>query len=318
MGFVDNLRINSIYPVSGTAPDVSVSNQGPNLARFMSQFSANVAPFLEQNAYNQRAHMLQDRNSAIEQQQLADLNKRQAGITGMNTVLSGITPYQQAGLDLKNRELEDKIQGGDEQRQLLQDKLDAMKENNQGNLGIRQQRANTYDYKATHPDQKFLPVKGGDYMTGNPQTGVLSDSGVDTGTMSDSDRQAAQFAQALQLLQGRNANSLQLQDLRNQGALAQIGARVANRPVQQPRALLPSQENTQAVFNAHKLFNTNPDWTQYLKFDETGSPIIDQNAPPAIRKQMMDQIYGSSTPSSNSGGSSNNDPLGLNLGGGGQ
>lgn len=312
MGFMDNLRLNNIYPLQGTMPDVSVKSFTPGQAAL--DFSAHVQPFLDNQAYLERAHKLQDQNAAIGLQRIMDLNKGMTGTQGMNTVFTGITPYQQAGLDLRRQELEDKRQTGDEQAEINRAKLQATQENNQGNLGIRQQRADTYDFSKRNPEQKFLPVKGGDYMAGNPLTGELSDTGVNTGMMTDEDKQIAAYKQALDLLRGRNQNSLDLQKMRNQGALDQINQRAATRPAPINREMLPTQSRVDIANRGKQLFNQHPELTQYLQFDESGYPMIKSGTSPDIAHQINNYLY--STPTQSSGGN-DNDPLGLNLGGGG-
>lgn len=312
MGFVDNLRLNNIFPVNIGAPDMSATSGIPDMANVARQFSANIQPYLENQQYLQRAHQLQDRNSAVGLQRIADLNKGMAGGQGMNTVFKeDITPYQQGTLDFKNRALDTKTD-------LDKQKLGVQDENTDEANRIRQQRANDYSYKTHNPELKSVGVPGGDFMSFNPATGTYDDSGVSSGRMSDEDRMMSQFMNAMGLLKQRGQQGMDLQGLRNQGALDQIGERARTRPTPQPKTLLPTQDAALYRNNAMKLYNSNPELSQYIQHDELGNPMIKPNTPPDIRTKIQGLLNaGSTSPQGNAGGTTNpNDPLGL-LGGGG-
>lgn len=148
-------------------------------------------------------------------------------------------------------------------------------------LDIKQQMANIANYKAKNPGLKALMPKGGNVTLYNPATGEMTDTGVDTGTLSEQDKLDLMAEQAQGLEGTRQAGRMQLQGEKQKGSLAQIGARAAsNEKIAGFRAGTPTQNIAATRDAILKIQSTRPDLAPFLVKDPTtGQLNIDPNTP---------------------------------------
>lgn len=116
------------------------------------------------------------------------------GTGGMNVVYGGdsAAPLQDARLSLQRDALT--------QRAQLASQKDT---NSDEDRDIKQQRADTYDFRTKNPAKKLTAIKGGDMMAFDPLSGNMSDTGFNSGTMSDRDRMSTEQTNAADLITDR-------------------------------------------------------------------------------------------------------------------
>lgn len=253
--------MNNLFPSSGlTAPvqpnsNVSLDSLQPLFAR---------QDFLRQQ---QRDWQLQDENRHAALANIAD-NAAQ----NKPAVMLGMTPYQQAQIDLQKSEIASKDKEN-------ADKLAAVKEQNTTKNQISQQRADVYSFKAQHPGVKIVAPKGGNIQAINSATGeVVQDFGP-SGTLSDEDRINLTGENTMKQIDARTQGNMDVQNLRNTGALDNIAARTAgqiNVNDNKPRTpVQPTQVAADVKNKANRLMNTNPELGKFITTDpDTGQIIV--------------------------------------------
>jgi hypothetical protein len=108
----------------------------------------------------------------------------------------------------------------------LREKAQQAKERNDDrNAQIRQQRADVYQFKATHPNWKIILPKGGNVMAINPLTGESQDTGIPTGTMTDLDKIWLQQENALERIGATGEQARQTETTRQEGRVELAGVR---------------------------------------------------------------------------------------------
>jgi len=290
MGFVDNLRMNGMFPTSIAPPTMP------------SDISSLFGPLMAKRDYErqqERDWMIQDENRRAHLAQIAE------GMKKPNVVM-GISPLDQAKLDQKNRDLDIKQSLGDR-------RLDIQDENYDTRNSIADRRADTYDFKAHNPGQRPIAVPGGNYMSFDPISGTMTNTGTPSGRMTDSDKIDANFSNALSAIRARGDVQQTLQDDRQEGNLADIAARMQGKTPPAPKALSPTQENTKYNNDARQFKIANPTLGRHITFDEKGNVVI---TPPGTRNgptqeeydQITSGIKGSTAPKKSG---KNNDPLGI-------
>lgn len=213
-------------------------------------------------------------------------------------VFRGYTPMDEAKMEL--------------QKQALMQKGDIAENKNaidQAKVGISQQRANIYDFKAKNPGMRIVAPKGGNFQAIDPITGKTVDTGIDTGTYTDEEKQKITGEQRMGEIEARGNIQKDIQGQRNEGNLAGIAARIqgqqdinAAKPV---KGELPTQTKVRQNNAARELANTRPDLAPFIQFDPNGNFTIQQPGSsfftgpygpnPKQQKELQDAIFGSAT-----------------------
>jgi hypothetical protein len=211
-------------------------------------------------------------------------------------VFRGYTPMDEAKMEL--------------QKQALMQKGDIAENKNaidQAKVGISQQRANIYDFKAKNPGMKIVAPKGGNFQAIDPITGKTVDTGIDTGTYTDEEKQKITGEQRMGEIEARGNIQRDIQGQRNEGNLAGIAARIQGQQdinaAKPNKAELPTQTKVRQNNAARELANTRPDLAPFIQFDPNGNFTIQQPGSsfftgpygpnPKQQKELQDYIFGS-------------------------
>jgi len=158
-------------------------------------------------------------------------------------------------------------------------KLDLATDQGGRKLDIAQQRANIYEYKAKNPNMQFKISKGGNFIAFNPLTGESIDTGVDSGTMSEEEKQTLIGKQKMEQIGAQGANARELQGIRGNQALEQIGKRVQGakdvKSISSFHGELPTQTKVRQANTARELINTRPELGQFIHMNTDGTFTVD-------------------------------------------
>lgn len=318
--FVQNLRMGSIYNPF----------QGQNLPRYdpITEFATRILPLIHGEEDRGEAQKIKFMNMMRAQQ--ADDRASQP----MNTVLGQppIKPLDMAKL----AQNEEKIQST---RDIAGGKLGLASSKEQTDAAIRQQRADTYDYKIKNPNHVLNVGKDGVLRAFNPQTNEIEELGK-TGL---SQQEIADINQknAKEIANLKATNATALEGQKQTGRLADIAARgVETRDTKQTptpdKPLLPTQQRTQYRANAEKAIAEHPEWKDHIQLDPQGmgfsitppgSGFFGTSGPDEDTYHSINSyIYGGGTdvnlpkdkstkPTKSTTPKVNNDPLGIRPGG---
>lgn len=179
-------------------------------------------------------------------------------------VFKGYTPMDEQKLALQNRALQQK----EEQAAATQDI-------NRQKVGISQQRANIYDFKAKNPGMKYITPKGGNVIAVNPITGEQIDTGIDSGTMTEREKMDLQNENVTGQIEKRGEIQKDIQGQRNEGNLAGIAARIEGQKeinaAKAGKEELPSQTRVKVANKAREIINTRPDLAPFITTDSQGN-----------------------------------------------
>lgn len=186
----------------------------------------------------------------------------------MNTVFKdAINPYQQATLDLRKQELQ---QRGDIAGSRLG--LDTQK------VDIQKQRADAYDFKTKNPNLKIIEQRGGNTVAINPTTGeVVKDFGP-SGFLSDSEKLELQQEGAMKRIGATGQQQRETALLRGDIERGNIGLR--GEEDRKTKEVIPGK-STKPVDTAIELKNRvankaqqgvieNPAWSKYITIEPDG------------------------------------------------
>lgn len=196
-----------------------------------------------------RTHAIEDwKNKITPAQQAANLERYE-------NVNQRTLAYNQIAMELR------------EKAQLAREKNDTR------NAEIRQQRADIYAFKATHPDWKLILTKGGNIQAFNPQTQETHDTGIPTGSMTELDKMNLQGEQRLEQIGATGAEQKKTEGVRQAGreALAGMRGEQARQTKSVPtggvggKAMLPTQIKVDQYNKARELANTRPELAKFIK-----------------------------------------------------
>lgn len=190
----------------------------------------------------------------------------------MNTrFIDDIRPIDQARLDLARESLRSKegIESG---------KLDINKQK----VGISQQRADVYDFKAKNPNSKIITPGDGKVYAIDPITNEKTDLGIDT--YSESEKNQLGIDRDTTKITNTGAEARKTEELRQKGreSLEEVKARHTREleeyksGIPSKSADLPTQQSKSFQVNYNKLINSRPDLRKFVKLDEAGMPIINK------------------------------------------
>jgi hypothetical protein len=156
----------------------------------------------------------------------------------------------------------------------LREKAQIAKEKNDTrNAEIRQQRADIYEFKATHPNWKIMMPKGGNIVAINPMTGETHDTGIPTGSMTDLDKLTLGQENALERIGATGEQARETEGVRQAGRETLVGMRGEEaRKTRETvpggvggRAIQPSQVRVDQANKARQIVNANPELAQWIK-----------------------------------------------------
>jgi hypothetical protein len=297
--FIENLRMNSIFPPQRNSSQGDQSQGNPSPLIGMPDFNSGrrVPPYygLQQVASHQTGPVV--------------LNPR------MNPDGSVVQPGEQqqqlkytTDLRSPSDEFGNRIINGpsDRDKQLTLQSQIAGQKNTIGeqNVNINQQKADLARFKTNNPNMKFIVSKGGSIQAFNPLTGEGFDTGVDSGTLSDEEKQRDLIgSQRMEQIgaQGQNQQDLQnirgqqqqdLQGVRGDQRLQQIGASITgNKSIADTRYGSPTQQKAAQSTGITQIQTTRPDLAKYLVKDPTtGQVQISQDTPLAELSMIQNII----------------------------
>lgn len=88
---------------------------------------------------------------------------------------------------------------------------------NEADQKLKQQRADVYEFKAKNPHLKLTSAKGGNIMAFNSLTGETTDTGISSGSLSDSDKITLMGEQALERVSAQGEEARKTEGLRQEG-----------------------------------------------------------------------------------------------------
>lgn len=208
------------------------------------------------------------------------------------------------------------------ERQLLRDeqlkaKEDADLARKNEELKVRQQRANTYDYRTKNPNHVYQTDKDGYVYSVNPQTNkteyLTDDDGdkIQSSRLSDRDRIEMQLESTLEGIRARGSVSRSLEEQRQGNREELVDKRetnIRNRPASSTtRGETASARHIRLYDKAVEGVNKNPAWKDYISFDHVhkvfnidtpkgkSGGIFNKATPggdPEIAKEITKFIYG--------------------------
>lgn len=301
--FSNRLRMNNIFPTGDDNPfgPTATPNQGINLDE-ISGLINRIAPVLQ--AHQERGFAHQKEMMGMQQPQLKNIGSQIAGVQPqkpMGTAYNpGISDFQRAGLNLKRDELNQK-------KSLAESGLEIKRDDQ----GIRQQRADIYDYKAKNPNLKFVVGKNGNFFTQDPATGEMRDTGHSSDKMPEAEKLKITGEQRMSEINAKQSGAEKLQGIKGGQQLANIGARVSGQQatdankisLTNDKPIAPTQERVQQNNAARELMTSRPDLAPFIKIDDKGGFTVDQpgtsffgspTGPNAAQaKEITDHIYNS-------------------------
>lgn len=200
----------------------------------------------------------------------------------------------------------------------LRERAIASKEkNDERRAAIQQQRADIYAFKARNPGWKILPSKGGNVMLYNPATGETRDSGIDSGSLTETDKIWLQSDAKLEQIAATGEQARETEGVRQEGRMELAGER--GKQARETRATPPggvtarppnpTQIRVQQADKARELINTRPELGKWIQIGPTINEF--KVTPPGERSYWTGKtsgpspeefaainnfIYGNSTP----------------------
>lgn len=303
MGFMDNMNSNLIS--SG------VNHSSPNYDGGLSDFTNQVL-----NLHKDKVRRDNQINDAILQHQLQPINPFANPLTTNMELSRGLTP---ANREINTATAPSEISPTDKIKLMQgQEKIDASKSKESGELGfkqanadtankIKQQRADIYDYKAKNPDHKF-DFSGATVKVANPKDGSVYDTGVPTDKLSMEDRMNLSASQGVMRDTNRlnmtGSNNINRDNNSSQNRLGEIAAR--GKETRETNLIKPntklvsnSQVNQGYINTAQELLNSNSAYAPYIKLGKSDNgkvngfsvnPVNGEGDP--IYHEINSKIYG--------------------------
>jgi hypothetical protein len=285
--FIENLRMNSIFPPQRNSSQGDQSQGNPSPLIGMPDFNSGrrVPPYygLQQVASQQARPLV--------------LNPR------INPDGSVVQPGEQqqqlkytTDLRSPSDEFGNRIINGpsDRDKQLILQSQIAGQKNTIGeqNVNINQQKADLARFKTNNPNMKFIVSKGGSIQAFNPLTGEGFDTGVDSGTLSDFEKRDLIGSQRMEQIGAQGENQMNLQGVRGDQRLQQIGASITgNKSIADTRYGSPTQQKAAQSTGITQIQTTRPDLAKYLVKDPTtGQVQISQDTPLAELSMIQNII----------------------------
>lgn len=193
----------------------------------------------------------------------------------------------------------------------LREKAQQAKErNDEVNAKIRQQRADIYQFKATHPNWKIMFPKGGNIIAINPITQETYDTGIPTGSATDLDKIWLMDEQKLEQIAATGEQTRETETTRQAGRMAVTKER--GEQARETRATVPggitgqggspTQIKVGQYNKARQIKNSSPILSKFVELgtgnefkikkpNERGGPTPQQYS------DIINAIYGSTTQS---------------------
>jgi hypothetical protein len=329
MSFIQNLRMNNLLSPDGSAlngmapPDFHAG--GPNLD-MISGLINRITPYLSSERQKDRNLQLNlhgmenpDGMSTRPLGHTAGPMMHPTGVMGSGMMAPGVgqatppqnvvfkdnslTPYEKASLAQKDKELNEKKSEAGAKLGFNYSKLGA-------DVDSRTAKQSLSEWKAKNPQGKIVYEPGGNIHLINPITGETTDTGIESGKMSDRDKMELAGSQKLDQIGAKGSETRKNIGVRGAVAMQEIGAKgeEARKTKGTPGAqnTLPTQTRVDQFNKAQEVFNTDPELKQFIKLNpdktfeiEPPSTGFFGNATgPSLEQfsRIKAKIYGSSTP----------------------
>jgi hypothetical protein len=150
----------------------------------------------------------------------------------------------------------------------------------QQDADTRGQRADAYEFGVKNPIGRVLTPKGGKAVIVNPR--AYGETGVDMGTMTEDDKMAAAFENALGLTKERGNQARTTEETRQENRLESAGVQQENNLNRDEnrenlfRGRQPSSSQQSEALRAvgRQVFNQNPGWQKWIQFDDKGNFVV--------------------------------------------
>jgi hypothetical protein len=192
------------------------------------------------------------------------------------------------------REIQNAQELNREKRTKLEEKkIENKRISDEANLKIRQQRADAYEFKATHPNWIAVKSRGGNVHFVNPQNPSQSaDTGIPTGQLSDYDKIHMNFNDSVTLENLKEQNREHLEGVRIQGR-EEVNA---NKPVKPPVVKPPNTGTTTTTTTSRPrtgisgFFNPGSDTTRIVtKITKPNAPSATEQRPEQVQQSAKRQ-----------------------------
>lgn len=156
-------------------------------------------------------------------------------------------------------------------------------------IDIARQKQSLSEWKAKNPDGKVIPLKGGNVIVVNPQTGEATDTGVPSGSLSDLERINLTGQQKMEQIGAQIQGRKELQSSGQEDALERIKTRgEEQRTTKQTipgkasgstsqkgeKELSPTQQRANIQNRANQLVVEVPEYSNYIKVDPNTKGIL--------------------------------------------
>lgn len=161
--------------------------------------------------------------------------------------------------------------------------------NNERNAAIREYRANVYKYKADNPNMRFVFPKGGNVMMINPVTGAKINTGIPTGTLTETDKMNLAQEQAIERIEEQGSQVRETEGVRHGNRMDEIdrrgiwtGTNRGRGSATSEKPETPSQRRTRLYNSAQELVNTNSTLGKWVTIEPGGRFKIEPPGEPGF------------------------------------
>ena len=155
-------------------------------------------------------------------------------------------------------------------------------------LELDKQKLALNEWKARNPNGRVIPVKGGNVIVVNPQTGEALDTGINSGILSDEERVNLTGEKRLEQIGAQGQVRKDVQGMIGDQRLEQIdasgeesrrtkqtipgkAASVTGTGIDKP--LLPAQEKTRLQLKANEATQEHPEWAEFISIDPNNGMV---------------------------------------------
>lgn len=187
---------------------------------------------------------------------------------------------------------------------------------NEADQKIRQQRADVYEFKAKNPHMRLMTTKGGNIMAYNPLTGQTMDTGVPSGSLSETDKINLIQQDMLERIEKTGDETRETEGVRQVNREKNIALQgdESRKTKQTPsastattgRGELPTQTKVRVFNRATEIANSDPNLGKFIKLGKNndfeitkpGSGGFFGSAGPTKQQydSIVEKIYGTKGP----------------------
>jgi len=309
MGFIDKLRMNSLFPIQPLPSQPTYGGSADPLDTLMGMYhSARLYGPDSDNGPSGRTAGLEKIARQASAPQAGQSTKPMNVVMGHDPY-NDMTAFQKASLN--QRDKESKIRD----------------ENTDLNRDISGQRVGIADWKAKHPNNKFVQDEDGNVIMVNPITGEQIDTGISQ--LSPREKLDLQNENRNKIIDKQFGNTKELTDIKNKNTSAlqedrQIfetelegkrqEGRIALKGTATPlKDMLPTQRAKEIDNRIQQAKSEHPEWAMHINADGTIAPVGNgygaNDLTEAKRSEIYNAIYGDSARTPKYNNNNNNTTL---------